>query len=371
MTGDDALQARVRSFTAEARRLLDLDDGAVDDVDAVARLIEAVEERLADAPGRSEAAAAHAEQIDRLERRFGARADALEGVERAIARLRDLTAPTAILLRAPQELCRASRLTRAVLSLVSEGRMVPEAAHFAHDPEAASTALERLTAEPARLEHPLIEADVLRRRRATLVADVPLHPRVHRPTARIMGWQGYAAAPIVVRGDAVALIHADRGPDGPALDVLDGDVLWAFARGLADVYETASLRRALRRQRDEMRDFVDWLSARSSELSDAPIELFAERPAPPDPPGRLDVIGTVSTPDDRLAFEHLLTRRELDVLRLLARGDTNRAIAAELVISEATVKHHVLKLLRKLHVSNRAEAVARYHRVVRVRGEAP
>jgi DNA-binding NarL/FixJ family response regulator len=76
-----------------------------------------------------------------------------------------------------------------------------------------------------------------------------------------------------------------------------------------------------------------------------------------------------STVDDRVAFEQLLTRRELDVLRLLARGETNAAIAAALVISEATVKFHVVNLLRKLRVSNRAEAVARYHRVVRVRAD--
>jgi DNA-binding NarL/FixJ family response regulator len=71
--------------------------------------------------------------------------------------------------------------------------------------------------------------------------------------------------------------------------------------------------------------------------------------------------------DDRIVFDQLLTRRELDVLRLLARGGTNRRIAAELVISEATVKSHVVSVLRKLRVANRAEAVSRYHRLMRPR----
>jgi DNA-binding NarL/FixJ family response regulator len=52
-----------------------------------------------------------------------------------------------------------------------------------------------------------------------------------------------------------------------------------------------------------------------------------------------------------------LTERELDVLRLLARGLSNRAIGGELYISETTVKFHVGNLLRKLMVSRRAEAV--------------
>ena len=53
----------------------------------------------------------------------------------------------------------------------------------------------------------------------------------------------------------------------------------------------------------------------------------------------------------------MLTPRELDVLRLLARGLPNKQIAAQLAVNERTVKYHVSEILAKLEVTNRTEAV--------------
>jgi DNA-binding NarL/FixJ family response regulator len=53
-----------------------------------------------------------------------------------------------------------------------------------------------------------------------------------------------------------------------------------------------------------------------------------------------------------------LTRRELDVLHLLAQGQTNKEISTALVISERTAKFHVSAILRKLGAGNRTEAIA-------------
>lgn len=56
-----------------------------------------------------------------------------------------------------------------------------------------------------------------------------------------------------------------------------------------------------------------------------------------------------------------LTDREVEVLRLVARGQANREIAEGLVISENTVKNHVRKILEKLHLHSRVEAAVYAH----------
>ncbi|MBN9655918.1 response regulator [Halobacillus litoralis] len=54
---------------------------------------------------------------------------------------------------------------------------------------------------------------------------------------------------------------------------------------------------------------------------------------------------------------HLLTRRECEVLQLLADGNSNRGVAEALYISEKTVKNHVSNILQKMNVNDRTQAV--------------
>lgn len=62
--------------------------------------------------------------------------------------------------------------------------------------------------------------------------------------------------------------------------------------------------------------------------------------------------------DNPATREYHLSERERDVLKLVVRGFSNRQIAANLTLSESTIKFHVSNILAKLGIATRAEAVA-------------
>jgi two-component system, NarL family, response regulator LiaR len=79
-----------------------------------------------------------------------------------------------------------------------------------------------------------------------------------------------------------------------------------------------------------------------------------EYPLHPDIARKL--MNELSTPPAANTPRHDLTERELDVLRLIAQGKSNKEIAEDLVLSEKTVKTHVSNILQKLHLSDRTQA---------------
>jgi DNA-binding NarL/FixJ family response regulator len=69
--------------------------------------------------------------------------------------------------------------------------------------------------------------------------------------------------------------------------------------------------------------------------------------------------GITFMPDLRLHLEFGLTRRERELLPMIARGHTNKEIAAQLNVSEQTVKNHIHRIIQKAGASNRLEIVER------------
>jgi LuxR family transcriptional regulator, regulator of acetate metabolism len=287
-----------------------------------------------------------------------ARLAAHERVRDALERLADLGPVSEIVDRGALEGGAAADLDRVVLSRVLDGALLAEAVFWRDDPEAAATTLALLRAQPVRLDYPLIESEMVRRRRPLLVEHPDGDPRGRPANAAIIGWRDFVTSPILLEGRVAGFFHGDRLPSGRGVAALDREALWRFAQGFALLFERAVLRRRLRIQREEMRQVAGWADARTSELSDRAIDLAADRA---DVPAR-----SPAGPEKEL--RDLLTRRELDVLELMVQGGTNAAIARALVVSEGTVKFHVKNILRKLRVANRAEATSRYLHLAYRRG---
>jgi DNA-binding CsgD family transcriptional regulator len=89
---------------------------------------------------------------------------------------------------------------------------------------------------------------------------------------------------------------------------------------------------------------LEWGAARA---------VFTQLGARPDL-ARLDELARLASSGEC----HPLSERELQVLRLVARGETNRKIATELFVSEKTIDRHVSNILTKLNVRSRAAATA-------------
>ena len=300
---------------------------------------------LVDVPPDGGAARRVLASLTRLEReivelRYTQRLDATERVREALRRLGDGGSPQEILVRAAEELGGCTGLERVLASRVRGGELTALAL-WEQDPLAGERAtLEALRAQPVVLRAATYEAEVLARPQ-TLIVDVARSgPRAAPRLAELLGWRSYVLAAITLRGETVGLLHGDRSSEARPLVEFDRELVDLFAGGLANVLERALLEQTLQRHRAELgsaaRFLARWLGASSAQPAAAPPVAADPRPADP------------------------LTARELEVLRLLAQGHTNRAIAGRLVIGEGTVKYHVKNILRKLRARSRAEAVARY-----------
>ena len=272
------------------------------------------------------------------------------GVGSALRRLRALGSLDALFREAARALCDNLGFDRAAVFSLRGRDLTLECVHARDADERELDELAKLAADPPQLGPGLHEAEVLRRQRAVVVPDVASDPRA---LGLLPGASSFVAAPVVCHERPVGLIHADLGASEVVLTEYDRETVWAFAEGFGYALERCVLADRLRRQSARVVALVRSTEASVTELSRPDIEFDASE-ARQATPERL--------PRAANGLEDELTRRELEVLSMLAEGETNARIARRLIVSEDTVKTHVKHILRKLGVHNRSQAVSRYFR---------
>ncbi|AEF39242.1 hypothetical protein AS9A_0790 [Hoyosella subflava DQS3-9A1] len=293
------------------------------------------------------------------------RLDGLLRVQRALARLRAVGSVDQMLVKAPQVLCELCGFEVAMLWQVKDGRTTPAAAFSKRDPGFADKVQRQALKRPSmELDPDGVEGEMLRRRAPVVVHDALNDPRVRTDLTRLAGISSYVAAPVMPEGRVIGFLHASTMRHD---DIIDRDVLWAFAEGYGFALERTILLQRLHDQGERIRELVVATESVLTEIRQAGLQITIAS-------DELNVAESLSpvrsammsAPDSRI--HQLLTRRELEIIELLAHGDTNRHIAERLLISEYTVKSHVSQILRKLQATNRTEAVSAF---MRMTGLAP
>lgn len=287
-----------------------------------------------------------------------AQLQALVKVQHAMERLRTCSTPEALLNAASRELRVTCGFSRVMLSEVHNSVWSPAILEAAASVAPEEVAFREWVGSSAiSLDHGLLETDLVRRRIPALVTDAAHDPRTAKELVAAARWTSYVAAPITPARRVIGFFHADRSGQGRACDEVDCEALWSFSEHFGLLYERSILVKALQYQRSQVQQTLRRAAEQIDETCGAQTELV-RRGSDAASPVRCD------RPREGLSrVDRLLTRREREVLELLTTGATNSMLADQLVISEATVKSHLKRIYRKLHVASRAEAVATYLRI--------
>ena len=228
------------------------------------------------------------------------------------------------------------------------------------DPAAARTAADRALGLARDFDNPLLwsEACVASARVALAARDLPLATSELREALTASRQAGVDAD----SADVLAWIAvlADRsGNQAEAFRLLGGsDSLAGHDEEQAVIgegAEVASLRQMI--TRDDPDFALDRNRSRDEAIASG-LEFLTARTASMTGPAPTALPSAPQPVELRTEFEGDLTVREVDVLRLVARGRTNAEIGNELFISPLTAKTHVANLLGKLALENRAAAAA-------------
>lgn len=290
---------------------------------------------------------------------YGRRLNGLSQVQHALARLRAIQSTDEMITQAPRILCKYTDFNTVALLRIDEGRLIPASMYDSRDSRRLDKVRRALDACPVMLESGLLETEMLRRRTPILVHDAYNDPRVASEIFKVTDVRSYVAAPILPQGRVIGFLHAARPTP---VDIVDRDILWNFAEGYGYALARTMLLERLSQQSTRFRDLVHSTDQLLEQLRETDLQIIDEPAADCGGQRRTPRATYVVAPHSPIYG--ILTRREVEVIELMAQGDTNKQIAARMIVSEGTVKSHVHTILRKLKAANRAEAVSLYVRML-------
>lgn len=209
---------------------------------------------------------------------------------------------------------------RSLYSTAESMQWVAQSAHSTQGPGESSLLLEAGRQDPLRDINDLYEGEMVRKRHPILRHGIRKSRRVHPEIIKVTESDSYVAAPLILAGRVRAFVSVDVNTESGTVDEFDLEVMGLFTTGAAIA--------------------LGQIGAGGGSSGHSGGEGMVEARSE----------GSGMHPD--------LTRRELEILGLVAEGLSNAAIAQRLVISEGTAKTHVKNILRKLGASNRTQAAA-------------
>jgi GAF domain-containing protein len=162
-------------------------------------------------------------------------------VQRALSKLRTATELPNLYERATQALCAHCGFDRAVLFRLEGFEMIPHSVYFSDDPEWAAEFRRIGETTPMRIDHDIVETEMISTRAPMLVPSAQSNPRGFKPLVEGSRTRSYAAAPIVPENSIIGFLHADCFFAERDVTEHDRDVLGAFTEGLGFAIQRTAL----------------------------------------------------------------------------------------------------------------------------------
>lgn len=280
-------------------------------------------------------------------RELAARSEMLSKADTALRQLSTVTSVDELVSRLPSTVVDVGYM-RALFSWVRDDRWIAHSAHSLGGPEEGRMLVEAGQQRPLQNVRRLFEAEMLEQRRAIHQQGIKGSARVHPELGKVTGSESFVAAPLVVDNQVIGFVNVDVSLTTGSVTPYDRDIISLICTGASIALERLRAMERMSSWQTEVTQNISALQATLGQLGSAGPSIRDREPAHAIP----------SRPVPESIGESPLTRREEQVLDLLARGLSNAQIGDRLFITEGTAKSHVKNVLRKLGVSNRTEAAS-------------